>query len=166
MVLEDTSNGEKPEATIEPMTPGDFKVVKKDKARFDSFNWGSLVAREVFKIRIEGDDKILGLMCIQDHPGEGINAIEIELLEVSKEHRGKTKNLDLVAGCLIAYACRESFKRGYEGFVFLVPKTKVIKNYQVSYGFIHMPITSKDRPMGFMMLDTQAALNLIRKYLD
>lgn len=166
MVLEDTSSGEKFEAIIEPMTPNDFKAIKKDKVRFDSFNWNVYKNKEVYKLRLTTDETILGLMCLVDHPGEGINAIEIELLEVGADNRRGKKKLTHIAGCLIAFACRESFKRGYEGWVFLVPKSYLLEHYPAKYGFIHVPIKTPDRPEGFMELSTISSLRLIKKYLD
>jgi hypothetical protein len=166
MVLEDTLSGEKYEAIIEPMTLTDFKSVKKDKARFDSFNWNIYKNKEVYKLRLATDETILGLMCLIDHPGGGINAIEIELLEVGADNRRGKKKLANVAGCLIAFACRESFKRGYEGWVFLVPKTYLLEHYPTKYGFTHVPIKMLDRPEGFMELSTSSSLRLIKKYLD
>jgi hypothetical protein len=165
MVLEDISNGEKFEAVIEPLTPNDFKAVKKDKTRFDSFNWNVYKNKEVYKIRLTMDETILGLMCLVDHPGEGINAVEIELLEVSADNRQRKKRLAHIAGCLIAFACRESFKRGYEGWVFLIPKTYLLDHYPAKYGFTHVPLITPGRPEGFMELSTGSSLRLIKRYL-
>jgi len=166
MQLEGISTGEKFEAVIETMTPKDFKAVKKDKIRFDSFDWNQYKNKEVYKLRLTTDETILGLMCLKDHPGEGINAIEIDLLEVGVENRRVNKKLDHVAGCLIAFACRESFKRGYDGWIFLTPKTYLISHYPAAYGFTYVPIRTADRPDGFMELNTRDALRLIKKYLD
>ncbi len=166
MVLEDTSSGEKFEAAIEPMTANDFKVVKKDKIRFDSFNWSKYKNQEVYKLRLVTDEIILGIMRLVDHPGEGINAIEIELLEVAADNRRGKKKFAHIAGCLIAFACREAFKRGYEGWVFLIPKTYLLQHYPAKYGFTHVPIKAPGRPEGIMELNTSSSLRLIKKYLD
>jgi hypothetical protein len=166
MVLEDTSTGEKFEALIEPVTANDFKAIKKDKARFDKFNWNVYKSYEVYKLRLAAEETILGLMCLIDHPGEGINAIEIVLLEVSAENRRGKKKLANIAGCLIAFACREAFKRGYEGWVFLLPKTYLVQHYPSKYGFTHVPIKTRERPEGIMELNTSSSLRLIKKYLD
>ena len=47
----------------------------------------------------------------------------------------KNKKTGNIAGCLIAFACRESFKKGYGGFVSLMPKTELISYYK-NYGFV------------------------------
>jgi hypothetical protein len=70
-----------------------------------------------------------------------------------------------VAGCLIAFACRESFKRGYQGWVFLVPKTYLLQHYPEKYGFTHVPIKTWG-PEGFMESNTGNSSKLIKKYLD
>ena len=69
-------------------------------------------------------------------------------------------------GCLIAFACREAFKRGYEGWVFLLPKTYLVQHYPSKYGFTHVPIKTSERPEGIMELNTSSSLRLIKKYLD
>ena len=166
MTLEDTSSGEKIEAVIEPMTADDFKTVRKDKVRFDSFNWNKYKNKGVYKLRLTADEIILGVMCLVDHPGDGMNAIEIELLEVAADHRRGKKKLANIAGCLIAFACREAFRRGYEGWVFLIPKTYLLEHYPSKYGFTYIPLKSQDRPEGFMELNTSSSLRLIKKYLD
>ena len=166
MTLEDTPSGEKIEAVIERMTADDFKTVKKDTVRFDSFNWNKYKKQEVYKLRPTTDETILGIMCLVDHPGDGMNAIEIELLEVAADHRRGKKKLANIAGCLIAFACREAFKRGYEGWVFLIPKTYLLGHYSAKYGFTHIPLKSEGRPEGIMELNTSSSLRLIKKYLD
>jgi len=65
---------------------------------------------------------------------------------------GPGKKLDRIAGCLIAFACKESFKRGHDGCIFLIPKTYLINHYQEKYGFHYMPWKTEKRPEGFMIL--------------
>jgi len=165
MVLEDAENGAKLEAVIESITPNDFKAIGKDKSRFNSFNWSKYKDQEVYKLKLAEEEAILGLMCLVDHPGDGINAVEIELLEVAAENRRGKKKLANIAGCLIAFACRESFKRGYEGWVFLTPKSHLVEHYSAKYGFTYVPIRPLTRPEGFMELNTSGSLRLIKKYL-
>jgi len=166
MVLEDISGGEKFEAITEPMTVNDYRVIKKDKTRFGTFNWNVYKAFEVYKLRLATEETILAMMCLIDHPPEkGVNALQIELLEVSADNRRAKKKLAHIAGCLIAFACRESFKRGYQGWVFLVPKTYLVKHYSAKYGFIQVPMKTWG-PEGFMESSTENSKKLIRKYLE
>lgn len=165
MGLTDIVTGEKLEAVIERLKPEEFKIIKKDKLRFDKFNWNKYKGEEVYKLRCKDDDTILGLMCLTDHTDVEINAIEIALLEVSDDNIGSSKKVDGIGGCLIAYACRESFKRGHDGCVFLVPKTYLVDHYPAKYGFTHVPIKSVSRPEGFMVLYNDTARSLIQQYL-
>ena len=80
------------------------------------------------------------------------------LLEVSKINQGKNKHIEHIAACLIAYACRLSFKSGYDGFISLIPKSVLVEHYMAKYGF---------KPMGkHLYLDLYDAQFLIKKYLE
>jgi len=83
--------------------------------------------------------------------------VHINLIEVNIEDIGRAKKLDHIAGCLIAYACAISFKKGYGGFVSLTPKTKLIGLYQNKYGF---------RQFGRMLaVQFEFSERLMKKYL-
>lgn len=166
MLIRDTATGERLEAVIELLANKDFKIIQKSKNRFDKFDWSEYQNHEVYKLRLKNDETILGLMCLIDHPDAATNAIEIELLEVSDENIGSEKKLDYIGGCLIAFACRESFKRGHEGCVFLTPKTKLLEHYPLKYGFHYTPLKTVERPEGLMILYEEGSRKLIRKYLE
>jgi len=127
-------NGKNVEAIIEEITETELKVVNKTK-RF-GFNWVSELKYEVYQIHLVDSTEVLGLMSLIDIPAE--LRIQIHLLEVSKENVGKDKKIENIPGCLIAFACRLAFTRGYGGFVSLVPKTLIIQHYQTKYGFRQM----------------------------
>jgi len=141
-------------AAIVELIEMDFKKIQEDN-QF-SFNWDTEKDNEVDKIYLlSNDNKTLGLMSLIDMPEE--YCIHLNLLEVSKENQGKNKKLDLVAGCLIAFAVSAAFKRGYYGFVSLEPKTKLIDLYQDKYGF---------RQYGkYLGIEGEASQLLIEKYL-
>ena len=61
--------------------------------------------------------------------------LHINLLEASIPNRGKTKQIKNIPHCLISYACKQAFALGYDGFVSLYPKTKLIHYYRREYGF-------------------------------
>lgn len=164
--IKDTVSGKLLEGVIEPMITKDFKTIKKNKDRFDKFDWSQYSQSEVYKLRLKDNDAILGLLCLIDHMDDGFDAIEIELLEVSAENIGKKKQLDFIGGCLIAFACRESFKRGHGGCVFLVPKSSLIDYYPAMYGFEFFPLKTAARPSGLMILNEPGARKLIKVYLD
>jgi hypothetical protein len=104
-------------------------------------------------------------MLIIDHTDEATNAIEINSLEVGIDNVGPGKQLDKIAGCLIAYACRESFKRGHEGVVFLSPKSELVPQYESRYKMTYIP------PIGFrlegiMVSYANNSRKLIKQYLE
>ncbi len=154
MKVFDIATGKGIEAVVSVVTKKDFSAIKRSK-QF-SFDWNELNDKTIYKLTKKNDDEMLGLMCLTDI-GEGWNAIKIELLEVGKANVGKDKKVDKIAGCLIAYACRESVKAGHEGWVFLIPKTELERHYRKKYGFI---------PFGVCLAsDDLNSIKLIKKYL-
>lgn len=147
-------SGDAYEAIIKEMLPSDYIDVKKGKGFV--FNWEGESANEVYKIFLkEEEGQILGLISIIDYPEEF--RIHINLVEVSTVNVGKIKKLENIAGCLIAFACTLAFKRGYGGFVSLLPKTKLIALYQEKYGF---------RQYGRLLaVEFESSKNLIDKYI-
>jgi len=56
------------------------------------FNWKSVQdSCEVYKLTLQGNEDILGLIAIVDHPAE--ERLEIKLLTVSVENAGSEKNM-------------------------------------------------------------------------
>jgi hypothetical protein len=164
MTLRDVRTGEEKESYIDKVGSADFKSIKKNKEQFRRFDWNKCRDKEVYKLQLMNSDAILGLMCIFDHFDPSINAIEIELLEVGNENIGPGKKLDKIAGCLIAYACRESFKRGHDGFVFLTPKTELITHYASKYGMKYWPPLGLQLE-GHMIIEERQSRELIKQYL-
>lgn len=153
------------EAEIVPVSKGDFKIIKKQRKRFPRFDWSGYEDHEVYKLQLKNGIEIEGLMSLKDHVDPLTDIIEIELLEVASENIGSNKKFNHIGGCLIAFACRESFKRGHEGYVFLIPKTELIEHYNNTYGFEHVPIRTKQRPEGIMVLYGNSSKALIEQYL-
>ena len=78
---------------------------------------------------------------------EGVLQLRIEeemlimdLIEIAPHNLGSTsKKYDFVAGCLIAFACRESFitlDGNYKGYLTFTSKTKLINWYSTKYGAV------------------------------
>lgn len=164
MKIRHRETGIEKDAVIERLTKKEMTAIKA-KSRF-GFAWSIEKGKEYYKLRMADNNTALGLMCLIDHPEEGFQSIEIDLLEVSKENVGRKKEWQNIGGCLFAFACRESFKRGYDGCVFLIPKTELIEHYTGYYGFELVPLKTIARPEGFMVLYESGALRLIRKYLE
>lgn len=125
------TTGEKVEATIERLSVQEIRGLKGSKKFL--FNWSTEIENEVYRVNLVGDQEILGLISLIDVSEE--LRIHINLIESSKENQGKTKQYDHIPGCLIAFACRIAFEKGYDGFVSLIPKTKLIDYYRNKFGF-------------------------------
>lgn len=134
MILENLKTGGKLTGLIEKVNEDDLKNIKNSK-NF-GFDWISESKYELYKIRILGQEEILGLISIIDIPKEF--RIHINLLESSKKYRGKNKEIKNIPGCLISYCCKLAFEKGYDGFVSLIPKTKLVSYYQKNYGFVQV----------------------------
>lgn len=110
--------------------------------------------KEVYKLTIVNNSSILqGLLSItieQDH-------IYINLLESSPFNIGKDKLYEGVAGNLVAYACKVSFQKGFDGFVAFTAKTNLIKHYKENLGAFHF----KNQRM---IIETESAKKLVKKY--
>ena len=125
-------SGELIAVVIGELTAADIAKIRRSKEFV--FDWELEQPIELYKLYLKDDEsQILGLLSLKDYPEE--LRIHINLIEVIKSQVGKLKTLDHIAGCLIAYACALAFSRGYEGFVSLQPKTRLIDLYQDKYGF-------------------------------
>jgi len=150
-----SETGKKVEAIIEHVLPTDFKSIKKNK-QFPDFVWDKEKSNEVLKIRAKDSDEILGLMSLIDFSVE--MWIKINLLQTSSENVGSGKKYEHIAGCLIAYACKQSFIRGYDGTVALEPKTELVKHYIEKYGM---------QPGGkHLFTELANSERLVREYLN
>jgi len=134
MHIIEVQSGHRKKVTISLAEPKDFKLLTRKRY---SFTWKSLEkSATTYKLFIEGEDDILGVMALIDHPEE--KRIEIKLLANSVENKGKGKKYDRIAGCLIAYAGRLSkAKYGDYACISLVPKTELIQHYIKKYCMVN-----------------------------
>lgn len=138
-----------------PVTKEDLKTITKKNGW--QFNWKDEFkqpAREVYKLTIVNNITIVqGLVSLEvksDH-------IYMHLVESAPFNKGKTKVYAGVPGNLVAFVCRVSFRRGFEGVVSFLSKTQLIEHYIESLGALHI---GGQR----MIIETKAALKLIDKY--
>lgn len=153
MKIINTRTGEEFKGEIEKIKKDDVNKLKGNK-NFE-FDWSREAQNDVYKIKRKGEDETLGLMSISDFPKE--KRIHINLLEASKENVGKEKKFKNIAGNLIGYACKLAFKKGYDGFVSLLPKSKLVTHY-MAYGFKKVGL--------FLAIFLKASADLISKYHD
>jgi hypothetical protein len=137
------------------LSKSDLKHINKNKGWI--FNWKhefDEIKKEVYKLTIVNNPSIIqGLLSVtieQDH-------VFMDLLESAPFNIGKHKIYEGVAGNLVAYACKISFQKSFEGFVAFTSKTKLIDHYEKTLGAYHL----KNQRM---IIDTQAAKILVEKY--
>ncbi|MEX8549243.1 MAG: hypothetical protein V5804_16705 [Mucilaginibacter sp.] len=121
------------------------------------FNWHKELkdeTKEVYKLTTANNPTIIqGLLSIEDKSDH----IFMHLIESSKFNKGKEKVYLGVPGNLVAYACKVSVDKGYEGFIAFDAKTALIKHYEQSLYATHF------RGLR-MFIETSAALRLISQY--
>ncbi|WP_119079832.1 N-acetyltransferase [Chitinophaga alhagiae] len=131
MIVTEVLTQQEKEVLITAVVSGDFKRITRRRFFFD---WKQVRnSCRLFKLVLEETGELLGLMALADHPEE--KRVEIQLLAVSCENKGKEKMYEGVAGCLMAYACREALGL-YEldAAVSLTPKTVLKEHYMQKYG--------------------------------
>lgn len=132
------------------------KSIKKELEQNFTFDWELEKKNDVFKLEKIVGEEILGLISLENISKE--LRIHINLLESSVTNRGKKKQIKNIAHCLIAFACKQSFALGYDGFVSLYPKTELIKYYVDEYKFEQLG--------RYLAIYGNTSYNLINEYLD
>jgi hypothetical protein len=140
-----------------PLTQKDLKsVTKKNRWRF---NWTQEFKDPdctVYKLVILNNvDIIQGLVSLTPTTDN----VFMHLIESAPFNVGKNKMYEGVPGNLVAFACRQSFLRGTEGYVSFRSKTKLIDHYIETLGAVHFG-------GHLMVINTDAALKLIEKYFE
>ena len=150
-----TVSGDSFQTEVIRLSKSDLKHITKNKGW--NFNWKhefDEIKKEVYKLTIVNNPSIIqGLLSVtieQDH-------VFMDLLESAPFNIGKNKIYEGVAGNLVAYTCKISFQKGFEGFVAFTAKTKLIDHYKKTLGAYHF----KNQRM---IIDTQAAKTLVEKY--
>ena len=154
----DVSKNKLVEAKVLPLVRKADIPLKKDGWRF---NWQQLAKQEstnayVLKL-VQSPGSVEGALLLRIDRGMLI----MDALELAPHNVGKVKKYDFVAGVLIAFACRESFKIDgvYKGFLTFVAKTKLIEWYKKKYG--------AEQALGHrMFIDWENGEKLIEKYLN
>lgn len=151
-------DGEMVEAKIQ-VADIDEMPLSRDGWNFDwrkAFKEGDTVTY-VLKV-VDAPNIVHGLLQLKTD-GE---MVIMNLIEISPENLGGgNKRLDDVAGCLIAFACRESFKAkgNYQGYLSFQSKTELIVLYQEKYG-------AETAGGQMMFIDPTQGLRLISQYLE
>ena len=150
-----TVSGDSFQTKVIRLGKSDLKHITKNKGW--SFNWKEeydVIKKEVYKLTIVNNPNIiqdlLSVTIEQDH-------VFMDLLESAPFNIGKNKIYEGVAGNLVAYACKISFQKGFEGYISFTAKTKLINHYEKTLGAYHF----KNQRM---IIETEAARILVAKY--
>ncbi len=131
-------------------------ITKKENWLFDWKSEFMKPDRDVYKLTIVNNQTIIqGLISISvktDH-------VYMHLIESAPFNKGKDKVYAGVPGNLVAFTCKLSFQRGFEGYISFLSKTNLINHYEKTLGATHVG-------NNLMIINTVAALKLINKYFD
>ena len=152
--IENSISGEVFETAVSLLNLKECKqLVKKDWL----FDWKleyKTTENQIYKLTTTSNPTIIqGLLSLTDKGDH----IFMNLIENAKFNKGKQKLYLGVAGNLVAFACKLSFEKGYDGVVSFVAKTQLVSYYEQTIG--------AKRFMGNRMyIDTKEAFVLTNKY--
>jgi len=153
--IENSLSGEVFETEVTQVLKNDLKQIKKTEWSFDWHKQIKDPNNEIFKLSTINNSTIIqGLICFTDKHDH----IFMPLIENAKFNRGRYKLYKGVAGNLVAYGCKLSFEKGYDGVVSFVAKTRLIEHYQLTLGAKTFGTSNR------MYIDTSESLFLVKKY--
>jgi len=153
MNLIEIKTGKRVSSKIKKLT--EKQILKLKGNRKFQFDWSAESKNEVYGLLKKDNNEILGLCSITYVPEE--LRIHINLIESSIPNQGRNKLIDGIPGCLIGYICELSFKQGYDGFVSLLSKTKLVNYYNEKFGFVQMG--------NYLVVFLDLSQSIITKYL-
>jgi hypothetical protein len=152
--IENIATGESFDTEIVRLTAKNIKLIIKADWRFDWRREIKDETREVYKLStVENKSIVHGLISIEDKG----DLIFLHLVESAKFNKGKSKTYAGVPGNLVAYACKLSFEKGYDGYVAFDSKSALIDHYKKTLGAIQI---GRQR----MYIHDVGAKTLISKY--
>jgi len=153
--IENSISGDNFDTEIELISKDDLRPVKKGNGwQFDWKYEFEQLDRRVYKLTIKGNPKVIqGLISFSDEKDH----LFMHLIESAPFNKGRNKLYIGVPGNLIAFLCRESWDKGYEGFIAFISKTRLIEHYERTLGAVHVGGHK-------MVIFPKEALHLIKKY--
>jgi len=150
-----TISGDSFPTDVHPVNKTDLKIACKKNGWL--FSWTTEIKykdRQVYKLTIRDNPNIIqGLVSISDYNDH----FYLHLVESAPFNLGKNKLYEGVPGNLFAFTCKQSWDRGYQGFVSFTSKTKLIEHYTNNLGAIHVGGHK-------MVIFPNEVLKLIKKY--
>lgn len=152
--IENAISGEVFDTLIVQLKPTEGKSIRKTEW---AFNWHTELkdrAKEIYKLATISNPTIIhGLISLTDKGDH----IYMDLIESAKFNKGRNKLYRGVAGNLIAFGCKMSFEKKYEGVVSFIAKSQLVEHYEKTLG---AKLFSGNR----MFIDTKESLILTTKY--
>lgn len=135
----------------------DFKsITRKEGWLFDWKAEFKKPDRDVYKLTIVNNQTVIqGLISLSVN----IDHVYMHLIESAPFNKGKDKVYIGVPGNLVAFACKLSFQRGFQGYLSFLSKTNLINHYERTLGAAHVG-------GNLMIINTVSALRLINKYFE
>ena len=152
--IENTVSGDVFDTDIFQLHSKDIKQINKAVWQFNWQEQLKLNGRETYKLVIKNNPKIIqGLISLSDLGDH----IYMHLIESAKFNKGKTKIYTGVPGNLVAFACKLSFDKGYDGYLAFDAKTVLVRHYEETLYATHFKGTK-------MIIESPAANRLINQY--
>jgi hypothetical protein len=153
------------EVSTDKILPTVFSVAKQDELeglpdKGWLFDWSAsdLRTKNVYKLLIQGDDTIQGLIATEVVRG----AVHVHLTESATHNLGKDKQYEGVGGHLFAIAMRLSMVMGFGGYIFFDAKNmELVNHYMSKLGATRVPTSVHIYRME--VLESNAA-KIIEKY--
>jgi hypothetical protein len=140
---------------VSPILKEELRPIKKGNGwQFDWKYEFEQPDRKVYKLTIAGNPKIIqGLISISDYKDH----FYMHLIESAPFNKGKSKLYVGVPGNLVAFICKISWDKGYEGIISFLSKTRLVEHYERMLGAVHVGGHK-------MIIFPEQALKLIKKY--
>ena len=153
--IANTISGDSFPTDVHPFSKADLKTtIKKNGWLFNLASEFKLTDRKIFKLTIRNNPEIVqGLLSISDYNDH----YYLHLIESAPFNLGKNKLYEGVPGNLVAFTCKSSWDKGYQGFVSFTSKTRLIEHYEKTLGATHVGGHK-------MVIFPQESLKLIKKY--
>ena len=155
--IENVVSGDSFPTDITHITNADLKIASKENGWI--FDWKAELkepARDVYKLTIVNNQSVIqGLISLEVK----VDHVYMHLVESAPFNKGKGKIYAGAPGNLVAFACKLSFQRGYEGNLSFLSKSQLVQHYTDTLGAKHFGGR-------VMIIDTNAALKLINKYFQ
>ena len=103
--LEETATGKIVDTSYSPVSQPELKTLKKWKFKQKSLGTDNL---EIFKLTVTGDERIQGLIALQNIPSD--KAVYVKIAESAPHNIGNTKEFKGVGGHLFAIAIHRSIE--------------------------------------------------------